>query len=261
MEGQVFKAVLEKNESLVQLLLRSGGSANDVYRPISNGQDTYLLGLSALHCAMGSKSLAITKILVEHGADVNKKNHKNGYTPLHRAVLFGDLELVKFLVSHGSLITSEELCAAMKNEEYEIAKFLILRGEPHILDNNPSEGGTALHIIVRSKNLKALELVELLLNNGADVNSTVSGFSPLCIATCCGNPNIALALIARGAQVNVKSLVEDYHLFMFQFSGNLSQNVGILSIWLYSLTFCCKKRFSVGRSITVETWRRPYSKK
>ena len=43
-------------------------------------------GVTALHHAVRFRSPAAVKALIEHGASVNQACHRNGSTPLHRAV-------------------------------------------------------------------------------------------------------------------------------------------------------------------------------
>lgn len=44
-------------------------------------------GVTALHHAVRFRSPTAVKVLVEHGANVNQACHRNGSTPLHRAVI------------------------------------------------------------------------------------------------------------------------------------------------------------------------------
>lgn len=90
-------AVDRRNESMVRVLLKYGANPNIA----GSGGGTPLLH------AMTDKMVAhpsfqarnIMKRLLGAGADVTTAT-KNGQTPLHLAVKYGDLGLLKFLVSH-----------------------------------------------------------------------------------------------------------------------------------------------------------------
>ena len=73
-----------------RLLLAAGAGANEALPD----------GASALIVAAHSGHGAVGALLLEHGADPNAS--AIGYTPLHAAVLRGDLTLVKALLKHGA---------------------------------------------------------------------------------------------------------------------------------------------------------------
>jgi ankyrin repeat protein len=59
------------------------------------------MSLQPLHSASVSRSMPIVMLLVEHGADVNARQH-GGWTPLHAAAFSGDLAMAEYLVAHGA---------------------------------------------------------------------------------------------------------------------------------------------------------------
>ena len=73
-----------------RLLLNAGADPNEALPD----------GASALIVAAHSGNGAVGALLLEHGADPNSA--AIGYTPLHAAVLRGDLALVKALLKHGA---------------------------------------------------------------------------------------------------------------------------------------------------------------
>ncbi len=59
--------------------------------------------VNALHSAVARQNVALCKLLIAYGADVNKPQTQN-VTALHAAAHHGNLELVKLLVEHGAKI-------------------------------------------------------------------------------------------------------------------------------------------------------------
>lgn len=78
-----------------------------------------------------SKNITITKMLVEHGADINFKNPIDGFTPLISAIEGDDNLSAKYLITHGADITSIDflgrtaLSIARKNKNKEMEKILL----------------------------------------------------------------------------------------------------------------------------------------
>jgi ankyrin repeat protein len=81
---------------------RSGtvGGASQLLAAGANVNDKAPGGTTALVVAAHSGNGAVAVYLVEHGADVNVA--EAGYTPLHAAILRGDLALVRALVARGA---------------------------------------------------------------------------------------------------------------------------------------------------------------
>ena len=73
-----------------RLLLAAGAGANEA---LPDGATALIVAAHSGHGAVGA-------LLLEHGADPNAA--AIGYTPLHAAVLRGDLDLVKALLKHGA---------------------------------------------------------------------------------------------------------------------------------------------------------------
>ena len=94
-------------------------------------------GSAVLHLPNSKTSPDLVRPIVNRGADIEIRN-KNGYTPLNRAVLQQNTELVKF--------------------------FIAAKANVNVVD---SYWGGPLHVAVTRQNL---DLVKLLLESGADVN-------------------------------------------------------------------------------------------
>jgi len=80
-------------EEVVRFLLEHGADAK-----LAAGNGSCV---APIHSAVAAKDFAIAQRLLDHGADVNAKQH-GGYTPLHSAGLHGDLAMTELLLSYGA---------------------------------------------------------------------------------------------------------------------------------------------------------------
>jgi len=60
---------------------------------------------TALHAAAAGRSGESARILIEHGADVNARQH-GGWTTLHAAAQNGDVELARLLIASGAEVNA-----------------------------------------------------------------------------------------------------------------------------------------------------------
>jgi len=80
-------------EEVVQFLLEHGADAK-----LAAGNGSCV---APIHSAVAARDFMIARRLLEHGADVNAKQH-GGYTALHSAGLHGDLPMTELLISYGA---------------------------------------------------------------------------------------------------------------------------------------------------------------
>ncbi len=119
----------------------------------------------------------IAQLLIDYGANVNFRDKKLGFTPLHKAVVAGSREVVEVLLRCGA--------------EIDIKDF---------------DGQPPLFLAVCKGQL---EIVSELLKKGADVTvKDKKGFTPLYIAVENGHAEIVDELCKCGADVNVESQTE-----------------------------------------------------
>ena len=69
----------------------------------TNGNNIRMMGDTPLHCA----NYDIAEILLRNGAEVNAKD-KDGVTPLHMAIILGDVELTILLLDNGADIECKD---------------------------------------------------------------------------------------------------------------------------------------------------------
>ena len=194
-------------------------------------------GRSVLHAAAYYKHFEVVKYLVEKGADVNAKDN-NGRSVFADAMSSWSYGIASFLMEKGVDLTKEEepdfpdddvrdwfWMAAVQNRNIDLIKFLLKKDavdvEAKCRSGSVSElGMTALCFAARNGDL---ELVQLLVKYGADVNAGVSssdflglpgskviipasvlGRTVLHFAVMGGNLEVVKFLVEKGADVNAE---------------------------------------------------------
>src|SRR5262249_47537911 len=146
------------------------------------------MGDTALNCAVVQEKREIVEFLLAHGADPNIPN-QNGLTPLEQASSRGKetaLALVKLLLAHGAQVNPTNatdyrippLEWAVGSDNLEVVNLLLEHGASVKAANK--NGDTPLH---RAASRCDLEIAETLIKHGADVNARITGGStPLKLA-------------------------------------------------------------------------------
>uniref|UniRef100_A0A452H5L6 Uncharacterized protein n=1 Tax=Gopherus agassizii TaxID=38772 RepID=A0A452H5L6_9SAUR len=161
-------------------------------------------GRTALHHAVHSGHIEMVNLLLNKGASLSTCDKKERQ-PIHWAAFLGHLEVLKLLVARGADIMCKDkkgytlLHTAAASGQVEVVKHLLRLGveidEPNCL------GNTALHIACyMGQDAVANELV----NYGANVNQpNEKGFTPLHFAAVSTNGALCLELLVNnGADVN-----------------------------------------------------------
>ena len=136
-----------------------------------------------LHLAMGTAAwdetedgLKLTQYLVEHGCDVNAKDHF-GATPLLFAnSLYTNTKIIKYLVAHGAEVNvmtkwfrkTPLYYAITVRDDFENIKFLVSHGAD--VNEKYSGGATPLHFATHFLGAN-VEFVKYLVSQGADVHT------------------------------------------------------------------------------------------
>ncbi len=157
-------AILENKPKIIKYLLKHGYC--DPYTFDS-------LGLSAVHRLMKlSDAQFIVQLIEQFKLNINHFNPKNGYTPLHMAVLKQNPAMADYLMTNGA------------NKYAETA-----------------DGKTALHIAIEQKDLAFVK--RAIEQHGYDLHHKTSlQECPLAIALKTGNLEIAQYLVESGADIN-----------------------------------------------------------
>lgn len=184
--------------TVVQVLLQSGAQVDMMDRE----QHT------ALMLASMAGHSAIVKYLVKAGASVTLKG-ADGMTALHLAAKAGNLEACHYLLCTPNVtrkfINSVDdggwtpLVWAAEHCHTKVARFLLSKKADPLLRD--VEQNIALHWSAFSG---SVDITEMLLNHGCDVNSTnIHGDTPSHIGARQNMYNCVLLLLARGADVNI----------------------------------------------------------
>jgi ankyrin repeat protein len=223
--GANVHAVLLSGETVVMTAARSG-AADVVETLLAAGADpngSATRGQTALMWAADERHSAVVEVLLRHGADVHARSdvwqqlwqtagdqdtspenikwiREGGYTPLLFAARRGDLASAKLLVAAGadvndyaaSGVTATTLAVhSVKDHGYLPQSYRPLplagglRASPHA--EPPTEGE---------------EVVEFLLESGADPNVDIAGYTALHAAILRHTERAVRALLAHGADPN-----------------------------------------------------------
>ena len=152
-------------------------------------------------CKKQTPDLELIKVILDNGlVDVNIKYYE-GWSPLHLAVLMGNIALAEYLISVGADVNVKDnmgqspLCVAVGRNNVALAELLISAGAD--VDVRDNKGRSPLCVAVWGGNIA---LVEYLISAGADVNSEDdNGKSPLYWAVERGNKETQALLKRHGA--------------------------------------------------------------
>ena len=191
-------ALEENDANVVQLLVDFGV---DVNQPTS--QNTLPIG----HAISGHCD-EVFEILLDR-ANLELRSPSTGTCPLHEAVLVGSLKYTKRLLDKGVrpdvLVDSWSSVLLAVDEGYdEIAKVLLLKGASARIVSKA--GITSLH---RASSIGFLEICEMLLDSGADVNALDAKQStPLMLATWASQEPVVRLLLQHRADPSIQDRLE-----------------------------------------------------
>ncbi|KAG6454649.1 hypothetical protein O3G_MSEX008817 [Manduca sexta] len=194
---------------LVKLLLDSGAAVD--YRP-DTGEEFPRTTLcdEPLRLAIRNKHYEVARLLLEHGADPNKR-----YFFGSEINLVSDPEYLELLLTFGANPDSRDragltplMKAARQRKGMDAVLLLISFGaNVNAMADARNDYRTVMHYAVLSGNT---EVVNLLIKQGARVNyecPELSKPSPLDLAILKGDVTMVQLLLAAGAQVNASSSV------------------------------------------------------
>jgi ankyrin len=181
-ETAVMAAARSGNADIVEQLVTRGANAN---ARAARGQ-------TALMWAVAQRHPAVVKVLLAHGADVHARSETwtqvmavspHGHPEYNRAIPFGSNTPLMFAARSGDL---------------ESAKLLVAAGA-HVNDVD----GWGVSVMALAAHSGFTDLVEFLLDAGADVNASRAGFAALHAAIMRRDEKLVRTLLAHGANPNL----------------------------------------------------------
>ncbi|KAL7057529.1 hypothetical protein AAHC03_016886 [Spirometra sp. Aus1] len=180
-------AAKEGRLDIVQALLEAGADPDARTRR----------GFSPLHLAAKRGRAAVARQLLQVKSDNVNAEGRNGLTPLHMAVHYNHVQLVELLLDHGADASCARgfspLHLAAKRGRAAVARQLLQVKS----DNVNAEGRNGLTPLHMAVHYNHVQLVELLLDHGADASCAAgNGYTALHIAAKKNHQDIASLLLA-----------------------------------------------------------------
>jgi ankyrin repeat protein len=220
----------------MELLLRHGADPNAT----DDGGDNLLMRVLSGYSGTRDELDTIAPLLLDHGLDVNARN-RNGKTALQLACFWGNLDVVKHLIQRGANIhevdkAKETLMAEVMSggcgqsripgQHKEIVRLLIENGA----DVN-TKGGFGDTVLMFACEQGHLDLADFLLERGADINEVNNkvflGRTALMGAAWYGQVEAVKLLLAHDADIDAADVRKETALFKAAYQGHAGV-VGIL---------------------------------
>jgi ankyrin repeat protein len=200
-------ASMVNDEAMVAFLLKHGAKVNT---PIPEHPRCHTPPRTALQWAVKNKNYTILSLLLDAGQNINqisRSQHRAPTTALVTAVEDRNHEMITFLLDAGADPSLDSSIAyAAKASDVGLVSTLLQKGADidHVSfssDEHPRDYNiNALYYAVSERNL---EMIRFLINQGADPNGNMGGArSILQLATDLGDMEIIQVLIEAGADCN-----------------------------------------------------------
>lgn len=162
-------------------------------------------GVTPLWIACQEGHIDVVKLLHQHGADLMKAEEE-GQTPIYSASRNGHPQIVEFLLNDGVSLNHHSYNnwtilhgAAMSNHHAVVVTVLNQRNKEEVINDNKNEWNvTPLTLAIQEDG--DINLIKMLVQNGADVNMKGNRKTPLEWARDKGKADVAQYLKENGAK-------------------------------------------------------------
>ncbi|MDD5692049.1 MAG: ankyrin repeat domain-containing protein [Candidatus Omnitrophica bacterium] len=214
--GDLIEAVKNNDVASVKEALDAGIGANTTVEDSWNERVPITTECSLLMLAAKANATSVMELLINKGANINQE--VKGYSALDYAIKGKSLEAVTLLLDRGAILNrgtapidqygtlpNDPMYMAVRSNDPAIVRLLLERGASV---NRPRSGLLWQIAMCDSKRgcstSKAIEIAEMLLDYGVDVNGDGGDFTPLMGAATTNNYEIAEFLLGKGADPSVQ---------------------------------------------------------
>lgn len=168
-------------------------------------------GSTALHIAASYGHLAMVALLIQLKANINALKSQK-LTPLHSALQLKHFDVCELLIKSGADVQIKDnndrtplLYTANFGCSIKLVKDLISNGAD--VHEKLHDGRNSLHIVAQSSLSNRLDLVNCLIENGANLDAVDNlNYTALHNAAISGNYDIAKSLLDKGATIDARTL-------------------------------------------------------
>lgn len=184
----------------------AAGNAQIIHMLVAAGANVNRSANRPLTAAAGHGNLDVMRALIEHGADINA----GAYEAVFAATKEGRLDIIKELIGLGAELplrhpeSSRLMCAVAHGGSTRIVKFFFEQGvDPTKNGEEVDDEGSFDPILIAIK-VGRPEIVLALLDGGMNVNRIIENETALSAAICGKDALLAAQLLDRGADVNLQ---------------------------------------------------------
>ena len=193
---------------LVQLLLQSGAKAKPAH---------IFLAINMLDAAM-------TKVLIEYGADPNWRDPIHGFTALHMAIYYGALAIIEVLLQAGAdlAIINVNNHTPMECTPKDKADFLnVIELVTQRKKTNAEDAFHYWHSLVRALAFDSITTVRMLLKAGTPVTNSIVSKDGLTLLE---------FAVARNHQATIDLLTEYYDNWTKSLKADIQEKYRVLKL-------------------------------